>query len=69
MVQFFDAWLGLYLDQGQDTNAMADRHTGQGLIEYALLIWFIAIVVFVALVFFRDHLITLYSRVGNSIPN
>ena len=39
------------------------------MVEYALLIWFIAIVVFVAMVFLREKIITAYSRIGNSVPN
>ena len=66
MVQFIEAWLGLYASQDADEDA---RQAGQGLIEYALLIWFIAIVVFVALVFMREKIITAYSRIGNSVPN
>ena len=66
MVQFVDAWLGLYASQDNDEAA---RREGQGLVEYALLIWFIAIVVFVAMVFLREKIITAYSRIGNSVPN
>jgi Flp pilus assembly pilin Flp len=66
MVQFIEAWLGLYARQDRDDDA---AHAGQGLVEYALLIWFIAIVVFVAIVFLREKIITVYSRIGNSVPN
>jgi Flp pilus assembly pilin Flp len=65
MVQFIDAWLGLYAEQ--DPNS--DQQAGQGLVEYALLIWFIAIVVFVAVIFLRDKINAVYSRIGNSVPN
>ena len=68
MAQFFDAWLGLYADR-QDAGATDDRQPGQGLVEYALLLSFIAIAVIVALIFFGDRLNTLYSKLGNSIPN
>jgi Flp pilus assembly pilin Flp len=64
MLQFLEAWLGLYADQGEDA-----APSGQGLIEYALLLWFIAIVVFVALVYLRERIILAYSKIGNSIPN
>jgi Flp pilus assembly pilin Flp len=66
MVQFVDAWFGLYARQDGDQEA---RQAGQGLVEYALLIWFIAIVVFVAVIFLRDKLNAVYTRIGNSIPN
>jgi Flp pilus assembly pilin Flp len=63
MAQFVEAMLGLYADRDGDEEA------GQGLVEYALLIWFIAIVVFVAIVFLRERIIAVYSRIGNSVPN
>jgi len=66
MVQFIEAWIGLYARQDGDQET---RQAGQGLVEYALLIWFIAIVVFVAIVFLREKLIAVYIRIGNSIPN
>lgn len=69
MVQFVDAWLGLYAKQNLDGEVSSDQQAGQGLIEYALLIWFIAIVVFVAVIFLRDKIDGIYSRIGNSIPN
>ena len=40
---------------------------GQGLVEYALIIAFIAVVVIVAMVFLRTQISTLFSRVGNSL--
>jgi Flp pilus assembly pilin Flp len=69
MVQFIDAWLGLYAEQDPNGDASSDRQAGQGLVEYALLIWFIAIVVFVAVLFLRDKINAVYSRIGNSVPN
>ncbi len=66
MIQFVEAWIGLYARQDQDEDA---PQAGQGLIEYALLIWLIAIVVFVAVVFLRDRIDLVYRRIGNSIPN
>ena len=41
---------------------------GQGLVEYALILAFIAILVIVAMLFFKDQLLVIYSRIGNSIP-
>ena len=57
MLQFAEALYGLY----------ADEQEGQGLVEYALIIAFIAILVIVALIFLREQIATLFSRVGNSL--
>ena len=57
MLQFAEALYGLY----------AEEHEGQGLVEYALIIAFIAILVIVALIFLRGQISTLFSRVGNSL--
>ena len=57
MLQFAQALYGLY----------AEEQEGQGLVEYALIIAFIAILVIVALIFLRDQISTLFSRVGNSL--
>jgi hypothetical protein len=57
MVQFLDAWLGLYANL-HDAGA-ADVRPGQGLVEYATLLSFIAIAVIVAIIFFGDRLDTL----------
>ncbi len=59
MERFAVALYGLY--------APADEHEGQGLVEYALLIAFIAVVVIVAMVFLRTRIGALFSRVGNSL--
>jgi pilus assembly protein Flp/PilA len=40
---------------------------GQGLVEYALIIAVIAIVVIVAMVFFRDQLTNYFSNIGNNL--
>jgi Flp pilus assembly pilin Flp len=69
MVQFFDAWLGLYAKQDLAEDTSADQRAGQGLVEYALIIWFVAIVVFLAVLFLRDKINVAYSRIGNSIPD
>lgn len=67
MLQFIDALLGLYPERGQEIgDATAPR--GQGLVEYALILAFIAILVIVALVFFGDRLTFIYNRIANSIP-
>ncbi len=57
MLQFAEALYGLY----------AGEQEGQGLVEYALIIAFIAILVIVALVFLRTQISTLFSKVGNSL--
>jgi len=69
MMQFTEALLGLYADQGQDTGTETGQEPGQGLVEYALILAFIAIVVIVTLIYFGDRLTTLYSKLASSIPN
>lgn len=46
---------------------LREESAGQGLVEYVLIIGFISIVVIVALIYFREQLIPLYSKVGNSL--
>ena len=58
MLQFVEALRGLYATEETE---------GQGLVEYALIIAFIAVVVIVAMVFLRTQISTLFSRVGNSL--
>jgi pilus assembly protein Flp/PilA len=58
MLQFVEALRGLYANEETE---------GQGLVEYALIIAFIAIVVIVAMVFLRGQISNLFSRVGNSL--
>ena len=41
--------------------------TGQGLVEYALIISVIAIAVIVAMIFLRGQLQTMFSNIGNSL--
>lgn len=60
-LQFVEALYGLYMAE--------DEFEGQGLVEYALIIGFIAIVVIVAMIFFQERLSLIYSKIGNSIPN
>ena len=68
MVEFLDALVGLYYDPQANTGALDDRHEGQGLLEYALIIWFVAIVVFASVVFLAGRINAIYSRIGSSIP-
>jgi len=58
MLQFAEALRGVYI---------ADEAEGQGLVEYALIIAFIAVVVIVAMVFLQGKITTLFSKVGNSL--
>ena len=58
MLQFVEALRGLYV---------AEEAEGQGLVEYALIIAFIAVVVIVAMVFLQGKISTLFSKVGNSL--
>ena len=60
MVQFVVALYGLYAGQ-------VDEHEGQGLVEYAVIVALTAVIVIVALLFLRDRISTLFSRVGNSL--
>ena len=59
MLQFAEPLYGLYVDK--------EQWRGQGLVEYALILGFIAILVIVAMIFFKDQLVTIYSRIGNSV--
>ena len=58
MVQFTEALFGLFAGEEAE---------GQGLVEYALIIAFIAVVVIVAMVFLQGRISGLFSRVGNSL--
>ncbi len=58
MLQFVEALRGLYI---------AEEAEGQGLVEYALIIAFIAVVVIVAMVFLQTKITGLFSKVGNSL--
>ena len=58
MLQSAEALRGLYV---------ADEAEGQGLVEYALIIAFIAVVVIVAMVFLQGKISGLFSKVGNSL--
>ncbi len=61
MLEFALALYGLYAGPGTEQE-------GQGLVEYALLLGFVAVTMFVALAFLKDRIIVAYSRIGNSIP-
>lgn len=41
--------------------------SGQGLVEYALIIVVVAIAVIVAMVFFREQLLNQFSNIGNNL--
>ena len=58
MVQFAEALYGLYAGEEAE---------GQGLVEYALIIAFIAVVVIVAMIFLQGKISSLFSKVGNSL--
>ena len=58
MLEFAQALYGLSVEE----------HEGQGLVEYALLLGFVALVMFVALAFLKDQILGGYSRIGNSLP-
>lgn len=62
MLQFAGALYNLHVVGGDP------EREGQGLVEYALILAFIAILVVVAMTFFKDQLLVIYSRIGNSIP-
>ena len=57
MLQFAVALYDLY----------AGEQEGQGLVEYAIIVALTAVIIIVALIFLRDRINTLFSRVGNSI--
>jgi pilus assembly protein Flp/PilA len=58
MLQFVEALRGLYVNEEAE---------GQGLVEYALIIAFIAVVVIVAMIFLQGKISNLFSKVGNSL--
>ena len=58
MVQFAAALYDLYAGEARE---------GQGLVEYALIIAFIAVLVIVAMVFLKNQITGLFSTVGNSL--
>ena len=58
MLTFVQALYTLYVEEQE----------GQGLVEYALILAFVALVMFVALAFLKDQILGGYSRIGNSLP-
>jgi pilus assembly protein Flp/PilA len=59
MLQFAEALVGLY--------AVEDTSEGQGLVEYALIIAFIAIVVIGVLMILGGKIQGIFSKVGDSL--
>ena len=59
MLQFAEALYGLFVPE--------EEYAGQGLVEYALIIAFIAVVVIIAMIFLQGRISNLFSRVGNSL--
>ena len=59
MATFAAALVGLFVNEQEEQ--------GQGLVEYGLIIAFIAVVVIVAMVFLRSQIGSLFSNVGNSL--
>ena len=71
MIQFIVALRELYTDQWGVTDRGSElpaQQDGQGLVEYGLILAFIAIMVIIALIFFGSQLTVMYSKLGNSIP-
>jgi pilus assembly protein Flp/PilA len=58
VIQFSEALFGLFASEESE---------GQGLVEYALIIAFIAVVVIVAMVFLQGRISALFSKVGDSL--
>lgn len=68
MVQFIEALLRLYAGDEREAGSEGGQAAGQGLVEYALVLLFIAIFVIIAVAFFGERLTFIYSRIANSIP-
>jgi Flp pilus assembly pilin Flp len=66
MSQFMVALYGLYFENKH--TASTGGSEGQGLVEYGLILLFVALAVIVAMIFFGDRLSNIYSKIGNSIP-
>jgi pilus assembly protein Flp/PilA len=47
--------------------AFLHDESGQGLVEYALIIAVIAVAVIVAMMFLRDQLQSIFSNIGNNL--
>ena len=48
-------------------NSLTNREEGQTLTEYGLLLFFIAVVAIVAVVFLGEQISTLFSSIANSL--
>jgi pilus assembly protein Flp/PilA len=46
----------------------SDDSEGQGMVEYGLIIAFVALVVIAALVIFGPQMATMYNRISASVP-
>lgn len=53
--------------EGAGLRAIWKEDTGQGLVEYALIIAVIAITVIIAMIFFRGQLENQFSMIGNNL--
>ena len=60
MLHFVVALYGLYAGHEAEQE-------GQGLVEYAIIVALTAVLVIVALIFLRQQITTLFSKVGNSL--
>ena len=52
---------------GVDLRSFMHDETGQGLVEYALIIAVIAVAVIVAMLFLQDQLSNVFSNIGNNL--
>ena len=52
---------------GVDLRSFMHNETGQGLVEYALIIAVIAVAVIVAMLFLQDQLSNVFSNIGNNL--
>ena len=57
-----------YINAVRDLYIGGEEEEGQGLVEYALILAFVAVLIIVALIFLKDQILGGYSRIGNSIP-
>ena len=57
-----------HMEEGKMRSDSRERQTGQGLLEYALIILFVAIVVVGILTVFGTQLGNTYSQIQNAFP-
>jgi Flp pilus assembly pilin Flp len=69
MVHFFEALLYLYASPAPAAHTSGEPSRGQGLVEYALILAFITIVLFLGVVFFGARINGVYSKLASSIPS